>query len=155
MFFACREEPSGSRHAANPAEAAVLAAIERFYRRSWLHRPVVGALETTNSGTRLPHPNHEVARRRATREMSGRAALGLTIRQMIAFPRQHEDRAAARAESRESYFGDAESSRAFLLDSRGHVSAVHYAMTLSSQAANVSTSSQRTSESFCPVRAGT
>jgi hypothetical protein len=84
MFFACREQPSGSRRAANPAEVAVLAAIERCYRRSWLHRPAVDGLETINSSTRLPNLIREVARRRATRRMSGRAALGLTIRQMIA-----------------------------------------------------------------------
>jgi hypothetical protein len=76
MFFACREQPSGSRRAANPAEVAVLAAIERFYRRSWLHRPTVGGLETTDSSTRLPHLNREVVRCRATRGMSGRAVLG-------------------------------------------------------------------------------
>jgi hypothetical protein len=60
----------------NPAEVAVLATIERFYRRSWLHRPTIGGLETTDSSTRLPHLNHEAVRCRATRRMSGRAALG-------------------------------------------------------------------------------
>jgi hypothetical protein len=49
IFFACREQPSGSRLAANPAEVAVLATIERFYRRSWLHRPAVDGLETTTA----------------------------------------------------------------------------------------------------------
>jgi hypothetical protein len=62
MFFVCREQPSGSWRAANPAEVAVLAAIERFYRRSWLHRPTVGGLETTDSSARLPHLDREVVR---------------------------------------------------------------------------------------------
>jgi len=38
-------QSSGPRRAADPLEVAVVAAIERISRRSWLHRPTIGVRE--------------------------------------------------------------------------------------------------------------